>query len=51
MSMRTVYIRKENEEVFDSLPNKAEVVNWALAQIRKKRENQEPKYTPPEQIA
>lgn len=50
MSMRTVYIRKANEEVFDSLPNKSETFNAVLEQIKKKK-NPEPTYTPPEASA
>lgn len=50
MGMRTVYIRKENEEVFDSLENKSKTINSILDQIKKKRLN-EPTYVEPEPYA
>lgn len=50
MSMRTIYIRKEHEDVFDSIPKKAEFFAKVLEQLKQRR-LQEPKYTPPENTA
>lgn len=42
--MRTVYIRKENEEFFDNLANKAATINSILVKLKEKQ-SPEPKYT------
>lgn len=41
--MRTVYIRKENEEFFDKLENKSETINAILKKLQE-RKQPEPKY-------
>jgi len=50
MGMRTVYIRKDNEEFFDQLQNKAQTINAILEQLKKKKSG-EVTYTEPENYA
>jgi hypothetical protein len=40
MSMRTIYIRKENEAFFDTLPKKSETINAILDKLRAKKNNE-----------